>query len=110
EYRIDLRALETAIAEDRRAGAQPIAVVGNAGTVNTGAIDDLYALAALARREGLHFHVDGAIGALAALSPELRPLLRGIEEADSLAFDPHKWGHFPIEAGYVLVRRGGAAP
>jgi glutamate/tyrosine decarboxylase-like PLP-dependent enzyme len=108
EYRIDLRALELALAEDRRAGAQPFALVGNVGTVNTGAIDDLHAMAALARRESLHFHVDGAIGALAALSPELRPLLRGLEEADSLAFDPHKWGHFPIEAGYVLVRDGAA--
>ena len=104
EYRIDLMALERAIQEDRRGGRLPIAVVGSAGTVNTGAIDDLAALAALARRERLHFHVDGAIGALAALSPELRPLLRGMEEADSLAFDPHKWGHFPYEAGCVLVR------
>jgi glutamate/tyrosine decarboxylase-like PLP-dependent enzyme len=104
EYRIDLAALARAIQEDRRAGALPIALVANAGTVNTGAIDDLPALAALARKEHLHFHVDGAVGALAALSPELRPLLRGIEEADSLAFDPHKWGHFPYEAGCVLVR------
>ena len=104
EYRIDLAALARAIQEDRRAGALPIALVANAGTVNTGAIDDLPALAALARKEHLHFHVDGAVGALAVLSPELRPLLRGIEEADSLAFDPHKWGHFPYEAGCVLVR------
>lgn len=108
EYRIDLAALEQAVARDRQAGALPFAVVGNAGTVNTGAIDDLCALATLARREGLHFHVDGAIGALAASSPELRPLLRGMEEADSLAFDPHKWGHFPIEAGCVLVRDAAA--
>ena len=104
EYRIDLADLERKVQEDRRAGALPIALVGSAGTVNTGAIDDLTALAAFARRERLHFHVDGAIGALAALSPELRPLLRGMEEADSLAFDPHKWGHFPYEAGCVLVR------
>ena len=104
DYRLELASLEQAIAEDRRAGKQPFAIVGNAGTVNTGAIDDLYALAALARREGLHFHVDGAIGALAALSPELRGRLKGMEEADSLAFDPHKWGHFPYEAGCVLVR------
>lgn len=103
-YRIDLKALERAVQEDRRAGALPVALVANAGTVNTGAIDDLPALAAFARREGLHFHVDGAVGALAALSPELRHLLRGMEEADSLAFDPHKWGHFPYEAGCVLVR------
>jgi glutamate/tyrosine decarboxylase-like PLP-dependent enzyme len=104
DYRIHLAALERMIAEDRQQGAAPIALVGSAGTVNTGAIDDLPALAAIARREGLHYHVDGAVGALAALSPDLRPLLRGMEEADSLAFDPHKWGHFPYEAGCVLVR------
>jgi glutamate/tyrosine decarboxylase-like PLP-dependent enzyme len=108
ELRLDLGALERAIAEDRRGGRLPFAVVGNAGTVNTGAIDDLEALAALARREGLHFHVDGAIGALAALSPHLRERLRGMEAADSLAFDPHKWGHFPIEVGCILVRDAAA--
>jgi glutamate/tyrosine decarboxylase-like PLP-dependent enzyme len=104
EYRIDLSALEQTLRADRQAGVLPIAIVGSAGTVNTGAIDDLPALLALCRREGLHFHVDGAIGALGALSSELRPLLLGMAEADSLAFDPHKWGHFPIEAGCVLVR------
>jgi glutamate/tyrosine decarboxylase-like PLP-dependent enzyme len=104
EYRMDVAALEAAILADRRDGRLPFAVVGSAGTVNTGAIDDLPALAALARREALHFHVDGAIGALAALSPELRGRLRGMELADSIAFDAHKWGHFPYEAGCVLVR------
>jgi len=104
EYRIDIPALEKAIADDRRAGTQPFAIVGSAGTVNTGAIDDLEALGALCRREGLHFHVDGAVGALGALSPDLRPRLRGMEKADSIAFDPHKWGHFPYEAGCILVR------
>jgi aromatic-L-amino-acid decarboxylase len=108
EYRLDLGALERAIAADRAAGALPFAVVGNAGTVNTGAIDDLPALAAIARREGLHFHVDGAIGALATFSPEVRGHMRGMEEADSLAFDPHKWAYFPIEVGCVLVRDGEA--
>jgi glutamate/tyrosine decarboxylase-like PLP-dependent enzyme len=72
--------------------------------VNTGAIDDLDALAALAAREGLWFHVDGAVGALTALSPELRPRLRGMERADSVAFDLHKWGYIPYEAGCVIVR------
>ncbi|OJH41917.1 pyridoxal phosphate-dependent decarboxylase family protein [Cystobacter ferrugineus] len=66
--------------------------------------DDLEALADVARREGLWFHVDGALGALAALSPRLRPVLRGMERADSLAFDLHKWMHIPFEAGCVLVR------
>jgi glutamate/tyrosine decarboxylase-like PLP-dependent enzyme len=104
EYRLDLAALQEAIADDRRAGSQPFAVVASAGTVNTGAIDDLPAIAAIAEREGLHFHVDGAVGALAALSPDLRGRLAGMERADSIAFDPHKWGHFPYEAGCVLVR------
>ena len=104
KYQIDLAALEKAIADDRAAGYQPIALIGNAGTVNTGATDDLDALADLAQREKLWFHVDGAFGALAAVSPELRPLVKGMERADSLAFDLHKWMYMPIEVGCVLVR------
>lgn len=107
-YRIDLEALREAIKRDRSAGHVPIAVVGNAGTVNTGAIDDLDALADIARAERLWLHVDGAFGALAALSASLRPLLRGMERADSLAFDFHKWMYVPYEAGAVLVRDGAA--
>jgi len=104
EFRMDLDALEAAIAQDRAAGRRPICVVGTAGTVNTGAIDDLERLADLCAREGLWFHVDGAIGALAAQSPAIRTQLRGIERADSIAFDLHKWLYVPIEAGCVLVR------
>jgi glutamate/tyrosine decarboxylase-like PLP-dependent enzyme len=104
EYRIDLAALTRAIAEDRAAGRKPIAVVGNAGTVNTGAIDDLTALADLAAREQLWFHVDGAFGALAAISDQLRPLVAGMERADSVAFDLHKWLYMPYDVGCVLVR------
>lgn len=104
EFRMDVGALEAAIADDRAAGRRPFCVVGTAGTVNTGAIDELDRIADICAREGLWFHVDGAIGALAALSPALRPLLRGIERADSIAFDLHKWLHIPIEAGCVLVR------
>jgi glutamate/tyrosine decarboxylase-like PLP-dependent enzyme len=104
-YRVDVAALARAMAEDRAAGLVPVAVVGNAGTVNTGAIDDLDALADLCAREGLWLHVDGAFGALAALDPELRPRLRGLERADSLAFDLHKWGYLPFEVACVLVRR-----
>ncbi len=103
-YRIDLAALRTAIHEDRAAGRKPFLVVGNAGTINTGAIDDLDALADLCAEEGLRFHVDGAIGALVGLAPALAPLVRGIERADSIAFDLHKWMHVPFEAGLVLVR------
>jgi glutamate/tyrosine decarboxylase-like PLP-dependent enzyme len=104
EYRIDLSALAEAIRADRASGARPICVVGNAGTVNTGAIDDLTALADLCEREGLWFHVDGAFGGLARLAPALRPLVAGLERADSVAFDLHKWMYLPFEAGCILVR------
>ena len=103
-HRISIAALREAIGEDRRAGRTPFLVVGTAGTVDTGAIDDLAALASLCREERLWFHVDGACGALAALSPELAPRLAGIERADSLAFDFHKWGQAPYDAGFILVR------
>jgi glutamate/tyrosine decarboxylase-like PLP-dependent enzyme len=104
EYRIRLDALRAAIAEDRRLGRRPICVVGNAGTVNTGATDDLEALAELCRAEGLWFHVDGAFGALVVLAPALKDMVRGIEAADSVAFDLHKWGYLPFEVGCTLVR------
>ncbi len=105
-HRIDLGALEKAVEADRREGFTPFLVVGTAGTVDTGAIDDLNGLAELARRERLWFHVDGACGALAMLVPELAPRLSGIERADSLAFDFHKWGQVPYDAGFLLVRDG----
>ena len=104
EFRIDVAALRRAVAEDRKAGRHPFCVVGNAATVNTGAFDDLPALADLCRDEGLWFHVDGAFGALPAISPALRPLVRGMDRADSLAFDLHKWMYMPFEAGCALVR------
>ena len=104
DFRIDLGALERAVAEDRGAGRRPFAVVGNAGTVNTGAVDDLTALADFAQRERLWFHVDGAFGALAALSERLRPLVAAQARADSLAFDLHKWMYLPYDVGCVLVR------
>jgi aromatic-L-amino-acid decarboxylase len=104
--RIDRDALEKAINTDRRAGLTPFLVVGTAGTVDTGAIDNLEALSVLCRRERLWFHVDGACGALAILAPELAPRLKGIECADSLAFDFHKWGQVPYDAGFILVRDG----
>lgn len=108
DFTLDLEALEAAVAADRARGRQPLAVVGSAGTVNTGAIDDLAGLAALCRREGLWFHVDGAIGAVAVLADTIRPRLAGMEEADSLALDLHKWMHMPFEAGCVLVRDAAA--
>ncbi len=102
---MDTEALETAISEDRSEGYQPIVVIGNAGTVNTGAFDNLNALADICGREELWFHVDAAFGAWAALSPKLRHLVSGMERADSLAFDLHKWMYMPFELGCALVRR-----
>jgi len=103
-YHIDLNALATAIGLDRQAGFTPFFVVGTAGTVDTGAIDDLAGMAKLCRREKLWFHVDGAFGAVARLAPDLAPKLDGMERADSVAFDFHKWGQAPYDAGFILVR------
>ncbi|MFT8549798.1 MAG: pyridoxal-dependent decarboxylase [Acetobacter okinawensis] len=106
-YQMDTLALERLIAQDRADGFEPFLVVGTAGTVDTGSIDPLNALADLAEREGLWFHVDGAFGALARLAPDLAPLLAGLERANSLAFDFHKWAQVPYDAGCVLVREPG---
>ena len=103
-FRMDLTALETAIAEDRARGLRPVGVIAAAGTTNTGAIDDLKAIGALCRREDLWFHIDGCIGALIKIAPAHRHLVDGLELADSLALDPHKWMHTPFEAGCALVR------
>jgi aromatic-L-amino-acid decarboxylase len=105
-HRINLAALDIAIAADRQMGFTPFLIVGTAGTVDTGAIDDLDGLATLAQREKLWLHVDGAYGALAILAPDLAPRLAGLERADSLAFDFHKWGQVPYDAGFILVRDG----
>jgi glutamate/tyrosine decarboxylase-like PLP-dependent enzyme len=103
-YRIRVDELKEAVAADRAAGYRPVCVVGTAGTVNTGATDDLAAIADVCAVEGMWFHVDGAFGALAYLSERLRPALHGMERADSLAFDLHKWGYMPYDVGCVLVR------
>jgi glutamate/tyrosine decarboxylase-like PLP-dependent enzyme len=105
-HQIDIRALEDAIAVDRELGFAPFLIVGTAGTVDVGAIDDLEVLASIADREKLWFHVDGAFGALAILAKDIAPRLAGIQRADSLALDFHKWGQVPYDAGYVLVRDG----
>ncbi|MFN8560991.1 MAG: pyridoxal-dependent decarboxylase [Anaerolineae bacterium] len=104
DFRIDIVALERAIAEDRAAGRHPWCLVGSAATTNTASFDDLNRLADIAAREKLWYHVDGAFGALAALAPDLRPLTAGMERADSLAFDLHKWFYAPFEVGCTLVR------
>ena len=106
-FRIRTDVLAAAVADDRRAGLSPAIVVGNAGTVNTGAIDPLEELADFCRREALWFHVDGAYGALATIVPSLKPLFSGMERADSIAADPHKWLYVPYEAGATLVREPG---
>jgi glutamate/tyrosine decarboxylase-like PLP-dependent enzyme len=106
DRRIDLSALRQAIANDRLAGHRPFLVIGNAGTVDMGAIDDLASLADIAAAERLWFHVDGAFGALGILAADIAPRLEGIERADSLALDFHKWGQVPYDAGFVLVRDG----
>jgi glutamate/tyrosine decarboxylase-like PLP-dependent enzyme len=104
DHRISIPALKAAIAADRANGIKPFLVVGSAGTVDVGAIDDLDALADVAAGEGATFHVDGALGALGVLSPEIAPRLKGVERADSLALDFHKLGQVPYDAGFLLCR------
>lgn len=105
-FSIDVDSLRKAIARDREAGYVPFCVIGSAGTVNTGAIDDLDQLASLCAAERLWLHVDGAFAAMCMTSERLRGCLNGIERADSLAFDFHKWAHVQYDAGCVLVRSG----
>jgi aromatic-L-amino-acid decarboxylase len=104
DFRIDLDDLRRAVRQDRAAGHEPFCVIATAGTVNTGACDDIAAIADFCTSEGLWLHVDGAFGALTVLCPELAPRLAGIARADSLAFDFHKWLHVPYDAGCLLVR------
>jgi glutamate/tyrosine decarboxylase-like PLP-dependent enzyme len=103
-FQIDLEALKAAIAKDRAEGHQPFCVVGAAGTTNTGAIDDLNALADICAEEDLWFHIDGAFGAWAVLTPNAKDQVAGMERADSLAFDLHKWMYMQYSIGCVLVR------
>jgi aromatic-L-amino-acid/L-tryptophan decarboxylase len=104
DYRVRIGEMEQMIRKDRAAGHLPFCIVGNAGTVNTGAIDDLAGLAAIARKENLWFHVDGAFGAVPKLLPEFSERLSGLESADSLSFDFHKWFYMNYEVGAVLIR------
>jgi glutamate/tyrosine decarboxylase-like PLP-dependent enzyme len=104
DFTVDVHAMAAMIRADRAQGHRPICVMGTAGTVQTGATDDLAALADLAAKEGLWFHVDGAFGAMARLSPETAGQVRGMERADSLAFDLHKWGYLPFDVACVLTR------
>ena len=107
-WRMDVQALRRQVVEDRAAGLMPVCVAATAGTVNTGAIDSLSEIAEVCKAEDLWFHVDAAYGGPAALLPQLSALYRGIERADSLAIDPHKWMYVPVECGCALVRDGHA--
>ncbi len=104
DYTINLESLEQTIRDDISKGYNPFCLVGNAGTVNTGAIDDLKALKLLCKKYDLWFHIDGAFGALAKLTDQYKEKLKPIEEADSVAFDLHKWMYMPYEVGCVLIR------
>ena len=103
-YQMDIAELSRSIAVDREAGYTPFFIAGTAGSVNVGAIDDLASLADIAKQEKIWFHVDGAYGALAMLAPEIAPRLNGLERADSIAFDFHKWAQVPYDAGFILMR------
>ena len=103
-FRMDVAALAAMIAADRAAGWQPACVIATAGTTSTGSIDDLPAIASLCQRERLWFHIDGCIGAFLRLAPRHKALVDGLDLADSLALDPHKWLQTPFECGCALVR------
>jgi len=104
ELRMDPGALEAALDRDLESGIRPLMVVGTAGTVSTGAVDPLAAMGEICRRRGIWFHVDGAYGAFAAVSPDAPDDLRALADANSVAVDPHKWLYAPLEAGCILVR------
>lgn len=104
ELRMDLEALRHLLDQDRERGVTPLMVVGNAGSVSTGAVDDLAGIADLCKERGIWFHVDGAYGAFAACLPDAPDGLRHLARADSVAVDPHKWLYAPLEAGCVLVK------
>tara|TARA_Y100001934_G_scaffold283395_1_gene402785 strand:- start:45 stop:1520 length:1476 start_codon:yes stop_codon:yes gene_type:complete len=103
-YHIDINALAEEIKKDIKEGKVPLCVVGSAGTVNTGAIDDLEALADLCEDKGIWFHVDGAYGAFGAIDPSKRDIFNGMTRADSIALDPHKWLSVPFDCGCVVVK------
>ena len=107
-YRLGAEVVAAAAAADRAAGLFPAVVVATAGSTNTGAVDPLDDLAEVSRQEGMWLHVDGAYGAPAVLTERGRGVLTGLDRADSLVLDPHKWLFQPYEIGAVLVRRPGA--
>jgi aromatic-L-amino-acid decarboxylase len=104
DNKMDNDALDSAIENDIKEGYKPFMVVGTAGDVSTGTVDDLEAIAAICKKYDLWFHVDGAYGVPAAIVPEVKPTFKGLEDADSIALDPHKWLYTPLEAGCTLIK------
>lgn len=104
DNKMKVEALERMIQKDLQVGCKPIMVIGNAGDVSTGAVDDLQALSAICKKYELWFHIDGAYGIPAAVLPELKDMFAGVDGADSIALDPHKWLYSPLEAGCTLVK------
>jgi glutamate/tyrosine decarboxylase-like PLP-dependent enzyme len=106
DFSMDVEDLQSHIDQDKKSGHRPLCVIATIGTAGTGAVDNLQRIADVCQKHGLWLHVDGAFGALAILSPEKKELLAGIDRADSLAFDFHKWLHVPYDAGCILIRDG----
>ena len=103
-FEVDINALKEAIKNDKEAGYKPACIIANAGTVNTGSIDDIKAISEICKKENIWFHVDGCIGALINIAPKFKHLVSGIELADSVALDPHKWLHAPFEVGCTIIK------
>ena len=104
--KMNVSLLDKQITEDKKQGLVPWLVIGTAGSVGTGAVDALHEIAAICKKHDCWFHVDGAYGGFASSLPELKDLFQGIELADSIAIDPHKWLYSPLEAGCILVKDG----
>jgi glutamate/tyrosine decarboxylase-like PLP-dependent enzyme len=104
DRRMNVDALRQMIGADRAAGMRPILVAASAGTVSTGAVDPFHTIADLCAAEDIWFHIDGAYGAVGILDPRVESLFSGMERADSLALDPHKWLSVPVECGCILIR------
>lgn len=105
EFKFSLNKLKNAIAKDRIEGLHPFCLIATAGTTNTGTVDPLSEIAKICKKEDIWFHIDGAYGGFAILSEAGKPLLKGIEKADSLTIDPHKWFYQPYEIGCLLVKK-----
>jgi len=104
KFQMDLILLQKKIIEDRQKGCQPFCVVGGVGTINTGSFDDLSAIGKICKKENLWFHIDGAFGVWASIVPNVKNKILGMDQADSIALDLHKWMYMPYEIGCILIR------